>query len=44
LGLLEAYGAGLVSSGLKDAMALVVLLAVLLLRPEGLFSAAVRKI
>lgn len=44
LGLLEAYGAGLVSSGLKDALALVVLLAVLLMRPEGLFGAAVRKI
>lgn len=44
LGLLEAYGAGLVSSGLKDALALVVLLAVLLLRPQGLFGAAVRKV
>ncbi|TEB08030.1 High-affinity branched-chain amino acid transport system permease protein LivH [Pelotomaculum schinkii] len=44
LGLLEAYGAGLVSSGLKDALALLVLLAVLLMRPEGLFSPAVRKV
>jgi len=40
LGLLEAYGAGLVSSGLKDALALAVLLAVLLVRPEGLAAAA----
>lgn len=38
LGILEAYGAGLVSSGLKDAVALVALLAVLLVRPEGIFS------
>ncbi len=39
LGVLEAYGAGLVSSGLKDALSLMVLLAVLLWRPEGLLSA-----
>lgn len=39
LGVLEAYGAGLVSSGLKDALALAVLLAVLLVRPEGLLGA-----
>lgn len=44
LGLLEAYGAGLVSSGLKDALALAVLLAVLLIRPEGLFGVAARKV
>ncbi len=36
LGVLEIYSAGLVSSGLKDAVALLVLLAVLLIRPEGL--------
>lgn len=39
LGILEAYGAGLVSSGLKDALALVVLLAVLLIKPGGLLGA-----
>lgn len=39
LGVLEAYGAGLVSSGLKDAVALIALLAVLLVRPEGLMGA-----
>ncbi len=39
LGILEVYFAGLVSSGLKDALALVVLLAVLMLKPEGLLSA-----
>jgi branched-chain amino acid transport system permease protein len=38
LGILEVYFAGLVSSGLKDALALVVLLAVLMLRPEGLLG------
>ncbi|MFX4262351.1 branched-chain amino acid ABC transporter permease [Pelotomaculum propionicicum] len=44
LGILEVYSAGLVSSGLKDALALVVLLAVLMLRPEGLLAAAGRKV
>ncbi len=44
LGALEVYSAGLVSSGLKDAVALVVLLAVLMLRPEGLLAAAARKV
>lgn len=44
LGVLEVYSAGLVSSGLKDAVALVVLLAVLMLRPEGLLAAAGRKV
>lgn len=44
LGVLEVYSAGLVSSGLKDAVALVVLLAVLMLRPEGLLAVAGRKI
>lgn len=44
LGVLEAYGAGLVSSGLKDAVALIVLLAVLLMKPEGLFGGAGRKV
>lgn len=44
LGILEVYSAGLVSSGLKDAVALVVLLAMLMLRPEGLLAAAGRKI
>ena len=39
LGILEVYFAGLISSGLKDALALVVLLAVLMLRPEGLLGA-----
>ncbi len=44
LGLLEVYSAGLVSSGLKDAVALVVLLAVLMLRPEGLLAVSGRKV
>lgn len=38
LGILEVYFAGLISSGLKDALALVVLLAVLMLKPEGLMG------
>ena len=39
LGLLEGLGAGFVSSAYKDATAFVVLLAVLLVRPDGLLGA-----
>ena len=39
LGLLEGIGAGYVSSAYKDAIAFVVILAVLFLRPDGLFGA-----
>lgn len=38
LGVLEIFGAGLISSGLKDAVALIVLIIVLLLRPEGIIG------
>lgn len=38
LGVLESVFAGLVSSGYKDALAFLVLVAVLLARPEGLFA------
>lgn len=38
LGVLEAYGAGLISSGLKDAFSIIALLAILLLRPEGILG------
>ena len=40
LGLLESLAAGLVSSGYKDAIAFVMLLLVLFLRPSGLFGRA----
>ena len=40
LGLLESLAAGLISSGYKDAIAFVVLLLVLFLRPSGLFGRA----
>ncbi|MBM3299004.1 MAG: branched-chain amino acid ABC transporter permease [Deltaproteobacteria bacterium] len=40
LGILEALGAGLVSSGYKDAISLIILLAVLFYRPSGLFGSA----
>ena len=43
LGVLEIFGAGLVSSGFKDAVALIVLLIVLIVRPEGIFSAVTGK-
>ena len=38
LGVLEAMGAGLVSSGYKDAIAFVILLLILFIRPQGLFG------
>jgi len=38
LGVLEAYGAGLISSGLKDAFSIIVLLGILLFRPEGILG------
>jgi branched-chain amino acid transport system permease protein len=38
LGLIESLGAGLLSSGYKDAYALVVLLAVLFFRPSGIMG------
>jgi branched-chain amino acid transport system permease protein len=40
LGLCEAFGAGLVSSRYKDAIAFVIILGVLFARPQGLFGQA----
>ena len=39
LGVLEAFSTGLLSSGYKDAIAFLLLLAFLFFRPEGLFGA-----
>jgi branched-chain amino acid transport system permease protein len=39
LGVLESIGAGFVSSGYKDAIAFLLLIAMLLVRPQGLFGA-----
>ena len=41
LGMLEALGVGYVSAGYKDAIAFVILLLVLFLRPQGLLGARV---
>ncbi len=38
LGVLESLSAGLISSGYKDAVAFVILLALLIVRPAGLFG------
>jgi len=40
IGILESLGAGLISSGYKDAIALVVLLIILWVKPSGLFGSA----
>jgi len=40
IGILESLGAGLVSSGYKDAIALFVMLIVLWVKPSGLFGSA----
>ena len=41
LGLLEAFGAGYVSSAFKDVFALGLLVVLLLLRPQGLLGGRV---
>lgn len=38
LGLVEAYGAGYISSGLKDAIAFTIVLVVLIVRPSGIMG------
>jgi len=38
LGVLESFGAGYVSSAYKDALAFIILLVLLFVRPSGLFG------
>jgi branched-chain amino acid transport system permease protein len=38
LGVMESLGAGLISSGYKDAIAFVILLLMLFLRPQGILG------
>ncbi|PQP32697.1 branched-chain amino acid ABC transporter permease, partial [Desulfobacteraceae bacterium SEEP-SAG10] len=38
MGSIESFGAGLVSSGYKDAFALIVLLVILFFKPSGLMG------
>ncbi|KAF0218508.1 MAG: branched-chain amino acid transport system permease [Geobacteraceae bacterium] len=40
LGVLESLGAGLISSGYKDAVAFIILLLILFIRPQGIFKRA----
>ncbi len=40
IGVLEAFGAGLIASGYKDAFAFIILVALLFFKPSGLFGKA----
>jgi len=43
LGILESFATGFISSGYRDAVAMVILLIILLIRPQGIFGKAVQE-
>ncbi len=43
LGMVEAFGSGLISSAYKDAFAFLVILLVLFVRPQGFFGTVERE-
>ena len=43
IGIFEAYAAGLISSSYKDAIALIALIFILVMRPSGLFGGQARE-
>jgi branched-chain amino acid transport system permease protein len=40
IGIIESFSAGFISSGFKDAIALVILILVLFIKPSGIFGSA----
>jgi branched-chain amino acid transport system permease protein len=43
LGVIESFAAGFISSGYRDAVAMVILLFILLVRPQGIFGKIVQQ-
>ncbi|MFJ7726409.1 branched-chain amino acid ABC transporter permease [Neobacillus sp. NPDC097160] len=43
LGIIESFAAGFISSGYRDAVAMVILLVILLVRPQGIFGKIIQQ-